>query len=184
MSASNIANQRLARQAKKEALGKSAVNDEFAVPDLGPYATEYTHQYNLRTHTKGIDLMPEANDFPGRMSRMVPVSRYDFRDKTRGIVPGYRGHIPTTKDVISTSPFGGWTKDIVDPKPADPRDILTRGQTVSGERPGSPERPKRQDGRGIVPGSTYHVHQERYEVGISTCSDPMIPDMPAGVIHR
>ena len=181
MSASTIANQRLARSAKKGVLQQ--VDDKFEIPDMGPYATEYSHQYNLRTHAKGIDLMPEANDFPGRMSRMVPQTRYDFRQQTKGIIPGYRGHMPTTKDVISTSPFGALTKE-VDPKPVDPRDILARAQSVSAERPGSPERPKRQDARGIVPGSTYHVHQERYEVGISTCSDPTIPDMPAGVIHR
>eukprot|EP00966_Prymnesium_polylepis_P087781 2031117-Prymnesium_polylepis.1 len=157
MSASQIAKQRLSRS-RRTADGLK--DDPTAVdsPDMGPYATEYTHQYN----TRAADLMPTASDFDGRLARMVPQKRYEFRSQTKGIIPGYKGHIPATKDVMGTSPFGQLTTE-PDLKPEDARDILARAQTVGEARPGSPPRPHRLDRRGIIPGATYHVHQERFE---------------------
>ena len=78
---------------------KLAADGTFGLPDMGPYLTEYNHQYNLRSHARGIDLMAESTEYEGPMSRMVPVKRYTYRDDAKGVVPGYKGHIPGTKDI-------------------------------------------------------------------------------------
>jgi len=114
---------------------------------------------------------------------MVPQQRYTFRDEARGILPGYSGHLPATKDVMSGTPFGSMPKG-PDPKPEDTVNVSLRAQTMFRERSVSPERPQRLDKRGVLPGSTYHVHGQKFQVGFSTQTGSDLPDMVAGVIHR
>jgi len=171
MSASLIAKARLDRRQRWESLDESLFPDAMVrwnpseSPPMNAYTTENLRSYNLRSR-KDNRIQPAQPTSPDREKQMLPQSEFNFPKQTGGIIPGYKGHIRGSKEVIAGSLFGELAAA---KKPDFGPSVMQRDQSVYRDDPRAPmEKPRRIDNRGILPGATYYVPGANEVVGAST----------------